>query len=131
LSRRRRPRTDGILQPVHRQGDDERQRDRADDAVIGLFFFDGVDAIAKRLVDVLHLLGEAREGLELAGDAGDQPGVDAHMDRAVLLERGLAVQARIPDEKDRLSALEMNRRRPRIEDGEGQLAAIARVHMEA
>ena len=59
------------------------------------------------------------------------PVIDAHVDRAVLLERGLAVEARIPDEKDRLSAFEMDRHGSRIEDRERQLAAIARVDVKA
>src|SRR5258708_11280332 len=53
--RRRRPRRESILQPVHGQGNHERQRDGGDDAIIGLLLFNGVDASAQRLFNVLHL----------------------------------------------------------------------------
>ena len=82
------------------------------------------------LSDVLNLLGEAGEGLQFAGDGGYQLGIDALANRAVLLEGGLAVEARVPDQEYRLSAFEVDWHRTGVEDRERQLTAIARINMK-
>jgi len=93
-----RPRSESILQPIHGQSNHERQRDGADDTIVGLLLFDGMDAVAKCPVDVLDLPGQTREGLQLTGDTGDQFRVDAQVDGAVLFDGSFAVETRIPDE---------------------------------
>ena len=112
-------------QPSH-----DRQHNRGDDAVSGLLLFNCMDPVAERLVDVLNLLGEAGEGLQFAGDGGYQLGIDALANRAVLLEGGLAVEARVPDQEYRLSAFEVDWHRTGVEDRERQLTAIARINMK-
>ena len=87
-----RPRRKSILQPIHGQSNHERQRDRADDPIVGLLLFDGMHAVAKSLVDVLDLLGQTREGLQLTGDTGDQFRVDAQVDGTVLFDGSFAVE---------------------------------------
>ena len=59
---------DDVLEPVQDQRDHERQDDRADKTVVGLLLFNDMDAVAELLVDIRYLLGEAGEGLKLAGD---------------------------------------------------------------
>ena len=53
--------------PFYGQRNQERQRNRADDMVFGLLPFEGMDAVAERLINVDYLLGDAGEGLQFTG----------------------------------------------------------------
>ena len=45
--------------PFYGQRNQVRQRNRADDMVFGLLPFEGMDAVAERLINVDYLLGDA------------------------------------------------------------------------
>jgi hypothetical protein len=89
-----------------------------------------MDAVVEHLVDIFYLLRQAGEGLQLACDGRDHLGVDALSDGILLREPGLAVEAGISDEEDRLAALEMDRDWACVEDRKGQLSTIAWIDME-
>ena len=69
--------------------------------------------------------------MELSRHGVDDLGIDASVKDAVFLEGGFAIEVRIPNQKYRLAALQMDRHRARIEDRKGELPAIARVDMES
>ena len=116
--------------PFYDQRNQERQRNRADDMVFGLLPFEGMDAVAERLINVDYLLGDAGEGLQFTGYGSHYLGVDALVNCAFLLEGGLAVKACIPDEEYLLPALEVDRHRAGVEDRERQLTPIAGIDMK-
>ena len=57
-----------------------------------------MDAVAESLVAIVYFLGKAGKGLQLSGDGRYHRSIDAPVSSTVLLEGGLAVEVRVPDQ---------------------------------